>query len=57
MVLREVVTATWLLIALLNLALGGALFGWISNAHDATCHQSNSELLQRHEQGPLRECD
>jgi hypothetical protein len=41
----------------LSLAVSGSLFGWIFETHEATCHKANSAFLQRHEQGPLRECD
>lgn len=52
--------ATYALIALLNLAVGGSLFGWIYEGHQANCWKDAAQFAQRqievHEQGPLREC-
>lgn len=51
---------TWLLIALLNVSVGGTLFGWLSEGHRADCeHRSRvfaQAQLESHTQGPIHEC-
>lgn len=56
MILREPVTATYLLITILILAFSGELFDVFLTKHERDCHQANETLLREGGQGPLREC-
>lgn len=56
MILREVMLFTYVLIAVLNLAVGGELFGWLWSNANGNCHKQNEQLLMENRQGPLRHC-
>jgi hypothetical protein len=51
---------TYVLIALLNLAVGGTLFGWIYEGTKAGCWERSARFAQSqievHNQGPIHEC-
>lgn len=47
---------TFLLIAILNLALGGSLFGWFYESASADCHESNEQLMSELREGPPKPC-
>jgi hypothetical protein len=53
------VTLTWLLIAALNVAVGGTLFGWIHEGHQAGCEHRSRVFVQAQmeekTQGPIQE--
>lgn len=54
------VTLTWILIAILNVAVDGTLFGWVYSAHKAGCLERSNQFMQQvitdHVHGPIHEC-
>lgn len=56
MVLREPVSATWILISLLILIGSGELFGWMWTDAKKDCHLRNERLLADQREGPLQQC-
>jgi len=56
MILREPISATFILIAALIFAFSGALFNGLYTKAQKECHQRNSELAYEGKQGPPAPC-
>jgi hypothetical protein len=55
-ILREPITLTYILIAVLIMAVSGELFTVFSSSHEANCQARNVRLLTDSREGPLQEC-
>lgn len=54
--LYEPFSLTFLLIAVLNLAVGGSLFGWFYADARAICYEQNAQLVTEGKHGPPKAC-